>query len=197
MPDQLKVVVCASGGGGNFQALIDARMQLGMEITTLLVDRHCGAISRAQRHSIAWRQIDVAAGNGDLDATFDAAMPHGTQLIVLAGFLPIVPSAFCSKWAGRIINIHPSLLPKHGGKGMYGVKVQEAVLAAGDASAGCTVHYVNSVVDGGAIISQQVVDVAAGETAWQLGGRIFKEEGALLVNAIASLRPSLLRSSKL
>ena len=80
---------------------------------------------------------------------------------------------------------------------MYGVKVQEAVLAAGDASAGCTVHYVNSVVDGGAIISQQVVDVAAGETAWQLGGRIFKEEGALLVNAIASLRPSLLRSSKL
>ena len=197
MPGQLKVVVCASGGGGNFQALIDARVQLGMEISMLLVDRHCGAIARAQRHGIAWRQIDVAADKGSLDATFDAAMPPGTQLIVLAGFLPIVPSAFCSRWAGRIINIHPSLLPKHGGKGMYGVRVQEAVLAAGDTSAGCTVHHVSSVVAGGAIILQQVVNVAAGETAWQLGGRIFKEEGALLVNAIATLRQSLVRSTKL
>lgn len=99
MPDQFKVVVCASGGGGNFQALIDARAQLGMVIGMLLVERPYGAVARAEHHGIAWRQIDAAAVNGDLDPTFDAAVPPGKQLIMLAGFLLIVPAAFCGNWA--------------------------------------------------------------------------------------------------
>ena len=92
MPDQFKVVVCASGGGGNFQALINVRAQLGMAISMLLVERPYGPDARAEHHGIAWRQIDAAAVKGDLDPTFNAAVPPGKQLIVLAGFLLIVPA---------------------------------------------------------------------------------------------------------
>jgi phosphoribosylglycinamide formyltransferase-1 len=83
-----------------------------------------------------------------------------------------------------MINTHPSLLPKHGGRGMYGVRVQEAVLASGDTMAGCTVHYVDESIDGGEIILQHSVAVRDRETAWDLGGRIFLEENRLLVRAI-------------
>ena len=166
-----------------------------MEISRLLVDRPCGATARAQQHGIPWQQIDAASGNHGFDAMLEAAVPPLTQLIVLAGFLPVVPAQFCERWAGKIINIHPSLLPRHGGKGMYGVRVQEAVLAAGDSHAGCTVHHVSAVIDGGAVIAQQAIAVVPGESAWELGGRIFKEENVLLVKAIASLTPTLRRSA--
>lgn len=78
-----------------------------------------------------------------------------TSLIVLAGFLPIIPKWICEKWERRIINIHPSLLPEYGGKGMYGVKVQEAVLRNHEKYAGCTVHYVDEGIDTGEIIIQK------------------------------------------
>lgn len=190
MAGQFNVVVCASGGGGNFQALIDAQALLNFHISLLIVDRHCGAIDRAQRHGIAWLKLDSSTPPAALQAALEVALPVNADLVVLAGFMPIIPAPLCRKWAGRMINTHPSLLPSYGGKGMYGVKVQEALLQAGETRAGCTVHYVTEEIDGGAIIAQQSIPVIAGETAWELGGRVFKEENALLVKAVAIIKQS-------
>ena len=186
--DDFRVVVCASGGGGNFQALIDGRAAAGFQITRLLTDRPCGAVDRAVRHGIPHVQIDARGAAAGLLAALEQAVPADTDLIVLAGFMPIIPAEFCAQWARRIINTHPSLLPKHGGKGMYGVKVQEAVMRAGDSEAGCTVHYVSAEVDGGEIILQKSIPVDYRETPWQLGGRVFLEENHLLLAAVRQLK---------
>ena len=182
------VVVCASGGGGNFQALIDARESLAIDITKLLVDRPCGAIQRAMDASIPYAILNKAAGNAEFAMLFANTIPEATDLIVLAGFMPILPREVCANWKNKIINTHPSLLPKYGGRGMYGMRVQEAVIAAGETQAGCTIHYVNETIDGGAIILQKAIDVIDGETPWQLGGRIHLEEQKLLVQAVRSFK---------
>ena len=183
---QFKIVVCASGGGGNFQALIDARLELGIEISKLIVDRPCGAIERAQANTIPYTVLDVQTKEA-LFLDLENSIPQDTNLVVLAGFMPIIPSSLCSRWCGKIINTHPSLLPKYGGKGMYGVKVQEAVMSAHEKEAGCTVHYVSAGIDEGEIILQKVIQVDYNETPWQLGGRVFKEENKLLVSALRLL----------
>ncbi len=183
-PDRFNVVVCASGGGGNFQALIDARTDLGIDISLLVVDRHCGAIDRALRYDISYVVLDATKGKKAMFEAFDQAIPTEVDLIVLAGFMPIIPADTCERWRGRIINTHPSLLPKYGGKGMYGVKVQEAVMQAKEEMAGCTVHFVSAGIDEGRIILQKTIAVDYSETPWQLGGRVFKEENCLLVDAI-------------
>lgn len=182
------VVVCASGGGGNFQALIDARTALAIKIPLLVVDRPCGAIERAVSHGIPHIVLEAARGKELLFEAFARAIPTDVDLIVLAGFMPILPAFICERWPGKIINTHPSLLPKYGGKGMYGVKVQEAVMRAKEATAGCTVHFVNAGIDEGSIILQKAITVDYGETPWQLGGRIFKEENSLLVEAVRLLK---------
>ncbi len=186
--DRFNVVVCASGGGGNFQALIDARDELGIAISLLIVDRQCGAIVRAEIHGIPFVSLDATKGKEAMFETFAKAVPADADLIVLAGFMPIVPAHICERWQGRIINTHPSLLPKYGGKGMYGVKVQEAVMEAKEERAGCTVHFVNAGIDEGGIILQKSIAVDYSETPWQLGGRIFKEETRLLVEAVRLLK---------
>lgn len=186
--DNFNVVVCASGGGGNFQALIDARYDLGIKIPLLIVDRECGAIERATRHGIPHVMLDASKGKEVMFEAFARSIPEGADLIVLAGFMPIVPAPICERWQGKIINTHPSLLPKYGGRGMYGVKVQEAVMAAKEEYAGCTVHFVNAGIDEGDIILQKTIAVDYSETPWQLGGRIFKEENRLLVEAVRLLK---------
>lgn len=188
MSHPFKIVVCASGGGGNFQALIDARADLDVEIAMLLTDRQCAAIERAVNNGIAYIVLDGENGSDALFADFEKTIPDDIDLIVLAGFMPIIPSYICEKWQDRIINTHPSLLPKYGGKGMYGVKVQEAVMQANEKMAGCTVHFVNAGIDEGKIILQKAIEVDYTETPWQLGGRIFKEENKLLIEAIRLLK---------
>lgn len=179
-----KITVCASGGGGNFEAIIKCQEEIGYIINLLIVDRECGAVNKAKQNDIPYILLDRNKIGGDYFHIMDQAIPIDTDLIVLAGFFPILDSYFCQKWAGQIINTHPSLLPKYGGKGMYGVKVQEAVLANKDTLAGCTVHYVTEKIDEGEIILQKTVKVESHESAWELGGRIFLEENKLLVNAI-------------
>jgi len=183
-----RVCVCASGGGGNFQALIDARDNIGIEINCLIVDRDCGAIQRAELAMIPVKKID--SSNQTFSNDLDKSIPVETDLVVLAGFMPIVPKSVCDKWYRKMINTHPSLLPKFGGKGMYGVKVQEAVMAAGEELAGCTIHFVSDEIDAGEILLQKVIKVDHNETPWQLGGRIFVEENKLLVEAVRLFRAS-------
>jgi phosphoribosylglycinamide formyltransferase-1 len=144
----------------------------------MVANRDCQAIVRAKVQAIPtlltkdWDEIDLALTE------------HRIELIVLAGFLAIIPSWICKKWDKRIINIHPSLLPKFGGKGMYGIHVQEAVLHAQEKEAGCTIHYVSGEVDGGEIIAQATIEVLSNDTPETLSQRVQAEEKKLLPRII-------------
>ncbi|HAF96497.1 MAG TPA: phosphoribosylglycinamide formyltransferase [Elusimicrobia bacterium] len=192
MVNNFNITVCASGNGGNLQSLIDNQGKIGIRINMVIVDRKCGAIDRAVNSNIPYKMILNNQYVDNFLKEIDANIPPNTDLVVLAGFFPVLDVTFCKKWKNKIINTHPSLLPKYGGKGMYGVRVQEAVMRAKEKYAGCTVHYVTPEIDGGAIILQKVIEVDYTQTPRELGGRIHMEENKLLVNAI-----SLIKNSKI
>lgn len=182
------LVVLASCGGGNFEKLVLNKEKYDFNILKLISEKDCGAIDKAINHNIPYEIIDKKVYRENFFTELDSRIPINTDLIVLAGFMPILNEWFCKKWNGKIINTHPSLLPKYGGIGMYGVKVQEAVMANKEKYAGCTIHYVTEKIDGGEIILQKKIKVDYKETPWQLGGRIFEEEGALLLEAIEKIK---------
>lgn len=185
------IVVCASGGGGNFRSLIKYQCDYGYHISLLIVDRECPAIKIVKENGISYSVLEKKVLGKSFFEEFEKIVPIDTNLIVLAGFLPIIPKWICEKWERKIINIHPSLLPKYGGKGMYGVKVQEAILRNHEKYAGCTVHYVDSEIDTGEIIAQKKILVMENESAWELGGRVFNEEIILLPLAIKHIREAM------
>ena len=187
------IVVCASGGGGNFRSLINHQSSYDYHISLLIVDRECKAINVANENNIPCIVLEKKFLGDSFFEEFAKAIPPDTNLIVLAGFFPIIPQCICDKWERKIINTHPSLLPEYGGKGMYGVKVQEAVLKNREKYAGCTVHYVNAGIDTGEIIFQKRIYVQENESAWELGGRVFNEEIKLLPLAVKKIREEQLR----
>ena len=175
------LAILASGTGTTLQALMDNQERCAYQVSLVVVNRVCLAQERAEKEGVVtllsrdWEEIDQVLSQ------------HHIQLIVLAGFLAIIPQWFCEKWDKKIINIHPSLLPKFGGKGMYGIRVHEAVLAAGEQQSGCTVHYVSAEVDGGAIIAQSIVDVLPDDTPETLAQRVQQAEKKLLPQVIGDL----------
>ena len=175
------LAIFASGTGTTLQALMDCQERYNYQVSLVVVNRACQAQERAEQEGIAtllskdWQQIDQALTS------------HKIQLIVLAGFLAIIPQWFCEKWDKKIINIHPSLLPKFGGKGMYGIRVHEAVLAAGEQQSGCTIHYVSAEIDGGSIIAQSSVPVMPVDTPEQLAQRVQQAEKNLLPSVVGDL----------
>jgi phosphoribosylglycinamide formyltransferase-1 len=172
------IAVFASGAGTTLQALMDNQARYHYPISLVVTNRVCLAQERAEKAGITtllskdWQLIDQTLNQQHI------------QLIVLAGFLAILPQWFCEKWDKRIINVHPSLLPKFGGKGMYGMHVHEAVLAAGEQQSGCTVHYVSAEVDGGDIIAQSIVPVMPDDTPQTLAERVQQTEKTLLPQVI-------------
>lgn len=180
------IVVFASGGGGNFRKIVEGSSAHSYEVLKLVVDRACAAEKVASELGIEFERVSQKPAE-TFWIRLSQTIPARTDLIVLAGYMPIVPAPFLEKWSGKVINTHPSLLPEFGGKGMYGVKVHEAVLRAGVPETGCTVHMVTDVVDGGMVLAQTKVEIIAGESAWELGGRVFAEEGPQLVRVIHEL----------
>ena len=178
----MNIAVFASGTGTTLQALIDNQAEYGYCVALTVANRSCMALERAATHHIPTLQTK------DWESIDKALTDHHIQLIVLAGFLAIIPAWICQKWERHIINIHPSLLPKFGGKGMYGIHVQEAVLAAGEKQAGCTVHYVSAEVDGGSIIAQTTVSVEPDDTPETLSQRVQQAEKVLLPRVVGELR---------
>lgn len=182
----LKIAVLASGGGSNFQAIINAIQanELSAKIAMLIVDRECNATKRADIAQIPSFLVDRKIEKSNLSTKIDELISSDCDLIVLAGFLSILNSEFISKWQNKIINIHPSLLPKFGGSGMWGMNVHNAVIAAGEHKSGCTVHYVSEEIDGGQIILQTEVDVLASDTPESLQKKVLAVEHGTLIAAI-------------
>jgi formyltetrahydrofolate-dependent phosphoribosylglycinamide formyltransferase len=195
----IRVAVLASGGGSNLQALLDHLASLGTAAPAVVVlvasnRAQAGALSRAATAGIATAIItDPADGEALLRLLDDA----GVELIVLAGYLRKVPDAVVARWRGRLLNIHPALLPRHGGPGMYGHHVHAAVLAAGDTESGATVHLVDEEYDRGAILAQARVPVRADDTADTLAARVLNAEHSLLPSVVLRAADALARGDSL
>jgi len=192
-----KLVVFASGSGSNFQAIIDAieRGDVSAAIRGLITSRHnIGAIEKANRAGIEFRVI--APGHFPDEPAFAAELlkqlkEFDPDLIILAGYMVRIPSAVVRAYPGRIINIHPSLLPKYGGKGFYGLRVHQAVLDAGETVTGCTVHLVDEQYDRGPILAQRTVPVHENDTPGTLAERVLEQEHQLLPITIQKLLTNL------
>ncbi|HIR67183.1 MAG TPA: phosphoribosylglycinamide formyltransferase [Candidatus Coproplasma avicola] len=187
-----RIAVFASGGGTDFQSVIDANEREHFcEIACLIVSKEgVGAVERAKKHGIPYG-VYAKKDYPDLEELYKRLTFHlnmlGVDYIVLAGWLKIIPQSFIKTFEDRIINIHPSLIPAFCGSGYYGLKVHQAVLDYGAKISGCTVHFVNEVPDGGAIIAQRAVEVEDGDTAESLQARILEVEHELLPYCVKQL----------
>ena len=188
----MKVAVCVSGGGTNLQAIIDKVKDgtiTNAEIA-LVVSNKPGAyaLERAQNAGIPTAVIEPKAypdREAFGQAMIDALNNAGIELVVLGGYLVILPENLVKAFEGRMINIHPSLIPSHCGDGYYGLKVHESVLKRGNKVTGATVHFVDEGTDSGPIILQKAVDVLEGDTPETLQKRVMEEaEWVILPKAI-------------
>ena len=189
----VRLAVLCSGSGTNLQAILDALDTLGAarpaEVVLVASDRRdAPALERARRRAIATAVIE-RPGDGPALAALLAS--HGAELIALAGYLTLVPSEVTSRWRGAIVNVHPALLPRFGGPGMYGRRVHQAVLAAGEHESGATVHLVDEAYDRGAIIAQERVAVEPGDTTDTLAARVLATEHRLYPRTLIALARTL------
>jgi len=198
----VNILVLVSGGGSNLQALIDAQAAgdlSGAKIAAVISDREgVFALERAKAADIPAivekpnPGIPKAEQRRELsDRILCICREKEINLIVLAGFLSILSGAILEEYSGRIINLHPALLPKFGGDGMYGIHVHRAVLAAGETESGCTVHLVDAGTDTGPILLQRRVPVLPGDTPESLAGRIHKEEHIAIVEAVKMMTKNI------
>ncbi len=189
--NKLNLACLASGSGTNLQAIIDNidSGKIPARIVAVIVNEPgAQALARAERHRLPAFLIDHRNYRSRSD--FEQAMievidRQGAELICLCGFMRILTPHFVSRYPGRIINIHPALLPKFGGRNFYGRRVHQAVLQAGEAESGCTVHFVDAEVDHGPIILQRRVPVLPGDTPESLAQRVLAQEHIAYPQAIA------------
>ena len=186
---RLRIGVLASGGGTNLQAIIDAceRGDIDGDVVVVISNiPEAFALERAKKHRIdafAFPHKGVTREDHEKDVV-SCLDQHQVDLVVLAGYLRVLTPVLISKYAGRMMNTHPALLPSFGGEGMHGHNVHQAVIDYGCKVSGCTIHFVTLDVDGGQIILQKAVPVQENDTADTLQERILKEEHKLLPRAI-------------
>ena len=183
----------ASGGGSNLQAILDHLAALGearhADVVLVASNRpDAGALTRAERAGISRVVLRSphAPGGAELDAALAA---HGVELVALAGYMRLVPPDVTAAFRGRMLNVHPALLPEFGGPGMYGPRVHRAVLHAGATLSGPSVHFVDEVYDHGALIAQWPVPVLSGDDEHSLAARVLRAEHLLyprVVDAVAA-----------
>ena len=189
-----RIAVLVSGGGTNLQALIDAErnglLKSGEIVLVLSNKSDAYALKRAADAGIP---TGVAEKKAFPDTpSFEAELlsqleESRVELIILAGFLCILSADFTSRYAGRILNVHPSLIPSFCGEGFYGLRVHEAALARGVKLTGATVHYVNEIPDGGEILLQKAVEVREDDTPQTLQRRVMEEAEWILLPRAAEL----------
>lgn len=179
------IVVLASGTGSNFECIIKAinAGKIDAQIRCLIVDRPCGATKIAKKYGISYYELAIS-NNPMLNLHVKAMLCHEAHLIVCAGYLSILSTDFVHLFQGRILNIHPSLLPKHAGRGMYGARVHQAVLDAGEVESGCSIHLVDTGIDTGTVLAQATVAVSPIETVESLRKKVQMKEHELFPQTI-------------
>ena len=188
-----RIAVFVSGGGTNLEALLKAQesgaIPHGEIVLVCASNETAYALTRAANHGVP----GVAVPKKQMtQEAFEAALneklaEYRVDVIILAGFLSILSADFVKQWPDRILNVHPSLIPSFCGKGMYGLKVHEAVLAKGVKVTGATVHLVNEIPDGGRILLQKAVDILPGDTAEVLQRRVIGQAEWFLLPQAADL----------
>jgi formyltetrahydrofolate-dependent phosphoribosylglycinamide formyltransferase len=189
----VRVAVFASGGGTNLEALLEALdPQPAAEIALVVSDRdRVFALERAARHGVATAIVT----HDDGESIVELLETHAIDWVVLAGYLRIVPPAVVQRYRGRMLNIHPALLPKFGGPGMYGERVHAAVLEAGESESGATVHLVDELYDHGPIVAQRKVRVHPDDSPERLAARVLEVEHELLPEVVIAAAEGRIRTS--
>lgn len=178
------LVILVSGSGTNLQRIIDT-IDNGeipnAKISLVVADRECYGLERAKNHNIS--NVLIPRGK-NFSSELSNVIPENTDLIVLAGFLSILKPEFCENWVGKIINIHPALLPKFGGKGMWGHHVHNAVIEAKEKESGATVHFVTSGIDEGEIILQKSFSITENDIPESVAEKVHLIEYEIFPEAI-------------
>jgi phosphoribosylglycinamide formyltransferase-1 len=193
MSEKAKLAVFVSGSGSNLQSLIDSSKKgvLAAEVVLVVSNKKKAyGLERARQAGIetfVCRVKDFASKEEAESKLIEILKIKKVEYIALAGYLKLLPDSIVAGYRGRITNIHPALLPKYGGKGMYGHFVHEAVLAAGDAESGATVHLVDEIYDHGKILMQERVPVKPGDTPETLAARVLKIEHRIYPRALENL----------
>lgn len=183
---RLAVLVGTKGRGSNMEAIVRACKdgRLPIEVACVIApSREAPALDRARLLGVPTRLIE-AQGEQFAEELLDLLRKERVDLLCLAGYMRLLPAEVVRAMANRILNIHPALLPKFGGKGMYGMRVHEAVLTSGEAETGATVHFVNERYDEGAVLLQKRVPVEEGDTPETLAARVLPVEHETYVEAI-------------
>ncbi|MFT5132329.1 MAG: phosphoribosylglycinamide formyltransferase-1 [Gammaproteobacteria bacterium] len=189
----MNIAFLASHRGSNMQSIIDACKSGLLSATPVVVISNnidSGALARAKREGIPACHLSSQSfpDEAELDQMIvNSLLQYNTELVVLAGYMKRIGPLVLAAFPGRVINIHPCLLPKYGGQGMYGMRVHEAVIAAGDKESGVTIHVVNDEYDKGAILAQRKVSVEEGDSAESLAQRVLALEHTLYVDTIRNI----------
>jgi formyltetrahydrofolate-dependent phosphoribosylglycinamide formyltransferase len=189
-----RIAVLASGGGSNLQALLDYFRAAADDAPSIVWvgsnKADAGALTRARAAGVATAVIADPSDGASLAAQLREAR---ADMLVLAGYLKLVPADVVAAWRGRVINVHPALLPAFGGPGMYGSRVHQAVLQHGARVSGVTVHFVDEHYDRGAIIAQWPVLVRSDDTPETLAARVLRAEHQLLPRAVDAVARGTVR----
>ncbi|MBA3645874.1 MAG: phosphoribosylglycinamide formyltransferase [Gemmatimonadaceae bacterium] len=194
-----RIAVLASGRGSNLEAILDfldSAPGASYEVVIVISNKaDTGALDIARTRKIPASFIDVSI---DSDGSLLLALlrSYGAEIVALAGYLKKIPETVVSAFNGRIVNIHPALLPLHGGEGMYGARVHAAVLSAGERESGATVHLVDAEYDRGPVVAQWRVPVLPGDDAHSLAERVLKVEHKLYPRALEIVAALHLASSE-
>ncbi len=188
--DGLRLAVFASGRGSDFLSLVEASQKedLGWRVTLLITNNpEAGAIEKAEKHGIPHQVInrrDFAERNDFVRTLLETFQEYRINFIALAGYLRKIPPEVIRRFPGRMVNIHPALLPSFGGKGMYGERVHQAVLDTGCKVSGVTVHIVDEEYDCGPIVAQRIVEVRDDDDCESLAARVLEVEHKLYPEAL-------------
>ena len=190
---RIKLGFLASGRGSNMQSIIDAckngRLN-GLPVAVISNNAGCLAMDRANREHIPAFHLSAKlfTDADELDHRIaETLMQHGAELVILAGYMKKLGPRTLAAYAGRVINVHPALLPKFGGQGMYGDNIHRAVLAAGESETGVTIHVVEEKYDSGPILAQRRVKIERGDTVETLAARVLAVEHELFVETIGAI----------
>jgi phosphoribosylglycinamide formyltransferase-1 len=188
--NKLKLAVFASHEGSNMQSIIDASKagELAAEVVCIISNNSdSGALRRAQKEGISGYHISSKEFPEEsvlVQEFLRVLRLHQVDIIILAGYMKMVPTALIAEYRNHILNIHPALLPKFGGKGMYGMNVHKAVIEAGEKESGPTVHIVDEIYDNGRILHQRKVKVTNEDTPETLAAKVLAEEHKIYAETI-------------